>query len=129
MKVVRIQKIVIKVNQKVILNQKVQKIQKVQKAQKAQKAKSQGKTVSKTIPLSTIKEMEKINPQKAIKEYEKYVAEKSDKDAPYKRLAIIYRKLRQEENEIRVIETAIEVLSEEKPQKATWFINRLEKMK
>ncbi len=101
----------------------------IKRAQKAQKAKSQGKTVSKTIPLSTIKEMEKINPQKAIKEYEKYVAEKSDKDAPYKRLAIIYRKLRQEENEIRVIETAIEVLSEEKPQKATWFINRLEKMK
>ncbi len=101
----------------------------IKRAQKAQKAKSQGKTVSKTIPLSTIKEMEKINPQKAIKEYEKYVDEKSDKDAPYKRLAIIYRKLRQEENEIRVIECAIDVLSEKKPEKADWFSNRLKKMK
>ncbi len=101
----------------------------IKKAQKNQKAKSEGKSISKTIPLSTIKEMEKTNPQKAIKEYEKYVSEKSDKDAPYKRLAIIYRKLRQEDNETRVIECAIEVFGDEKPAKAKWFINRLEKMK
>ncbi|MBO6275174.1 MAG: HEAT repeat domain-containing protein, partial [Methanobrevibacter sp.] len=76
----------------------------IKKAEKNQKAKSEGKVVSNTIPMKTIKEMEKTNPQKAIKEYKKYVQSESDKDAPYKRLAILYRKLRQDENEIAVLE-------------------------
>ena len=101
----------------------------IKKAEKNQKAKAEGKVVSNTIPMKTIKEMEKTNPQKAIKEYEKYVQSESDKDAPYKRLAILYRKLRQDENEIAVLEKAIEVLSVKKPGKEDWFVKRLEKMK
>ena len=65
----------------------------------------------------------------AIKEYEKYVESGSDKDAPYKRLAVLYRKLGQDENEIAVLEKAIEVLSEKKPGKEDWFKKRLNKMK
>lgn len=101
----------------------------IKKAEKNQKAKSEGKVVSNTIPMKTIKEMEKTNPQKAIKEYKKYVQSESDKDAPYKRLAILYRKLRQNENEIAVLEKAIEVLSVKKPGKEDWFVKRLAKMK
>ena len=101
----------------------------IKKAEKNQKAKAEGKVVSNTIPMKTIKEMEKTNPQKAIKEYEKYVQSESDKDAPYKRLAILYRKLRQDENEIAVLEKAIEVLSVKKPGKEDWFVKRLAKMK
>ena len=101
----------------------------IKKAEKNQKAKAEGKVVSNTIPMKTIKEMEKTNPQKAIKEYEKYVQSESDKDAPYKRLAILYRKLRQDENEIAVLEKAIDVLSVKKPGKEDWFVKRLAKMK
>ena len=101
----------------------------IKKAEKNQKAKAEGKVVSNTIPMKTIKEMEKTNPQKAIKEYKKYVQYESDKDAPYKRLAILYRKLRQDENEIAVLEKAIEVLSVKKPGKEDWFVKRLAKMK
>jgi len=101
----------------------------IKKADKNQKAKAEGKVVSNTIPMKTIKEMEKTNPQKAIKEYKKYVQSESDKDAPYKRLAILYRKLRQDENEIAVLEKAIEVLSVKKPGKEDWFVKRLAKMK
>ena len=101
----------------------------IKKAEKIQKARSEGKVVSSTIPMKTIKEMEKTNPQKAIKEYEKYVDSGTDKDAPYKRLAILYRKLRQDENEIAVLEKAIAVLSEKKPGKEDWFVKRLNKMK
>ena len=82
-----------------------------------------------TIPMKTIKEMEKTNPQKAIKEYEKYVQSESDKDAPYKRLAIIYRKLNDYDKEVAVLEKAIDVLSVKKPGKEKWFVDRLNKMK
>ncbi|WP_296860650.1 HEAT repeat domain-containing protein [uncultured Methanobrevibacter sp.] len=101
----------------------------IKKAEKNQKAKSEGKVVTNTIPMKTIKEMETTNPQKAIKEYEKYVQAESDKDAPYKRLAILYRKLRQDDKEIEVLEKAIKVLSEKKPGKEDWFVKRLNKMK
>lgn len=101
----------------------------LKKAEKVKKAKSEGKVVVSTIPMSTIKEMEKTNPQKAIKEYEKYVESGSDKDAPYKRLAVLYRKLNQYDNEIAVLEKAIEVLSDKKPGKEEWFIKRLDKMR
>ena len=101
----------------------------IKKAEKNQKAKAEGKVVTNTIPMKTIKEMESTNPQKAIKEYEKYVQAESDKDTPYKRLAILYRKLRQEDKEIEVLEKAIKVLSEKKPGKEKWFVNRLDKMK
>lgn len=100
----------------------------LKKAEKSLKAKASGKTVSKTLPISRIKEMEKINPQKAIKEYEKYVTEEQPKDAPYKRLCIIYRKLHDHDNEVRVLKKAIEVLSSKNPEKAEFFQKRLDKM-
>ena len=101
----------------------------IKKAEKNQKAKAEGKVVSNTIPMKTIKEMEKTNPQKAIKEYKKYVQSESDKDAPYKRLAIIYRKLNDYDKEVAVLEKAIDVLSVKKPGKEKWFVDRLNKMK
>ena len=78
--------------------------------------------------MSTIKEMEKTNVQKAIKEYEQYVTEEQPKDAPYKRLCILYRKNNDLENEIRILNKAIEVLSKKKPGKEAWFEKRLAKL-
>jgi len=101
----------------------------LKKAEKTQKARAEGKVTLSTLPMKTIKEMETINPQKAIKEYEKHVASSSDKDTPYKRLAVLYRKLNLRDRERRVIEKAIEVLSDKKPGKEKWFVDRLEKMK
>ena len=100
----------------------------IKKAEKSLKAKESGKTVSNTIPMSRIKEMEKTNIQKAIKEYEKYVTDEHPKDAPYKRLCILYRKNNDYDNEIRVIKKAIEVLSSQNPGKEVFFQKRLDKM-
>ena len=99
----------------------------IKKAQKRQKAKASGESVVKLIPMSTLKEMEKTNVQKAIKEYERYVETKQKKDAPYKRLCVLYRKANDRDNEIRVIETAIEVFDGTK--KVDYFKKRLEKLK
>ena len=99
----------------------------IKKAQKRQKAKASGESVVKVIPMSTIKEMEKTNLQKAIKEYERYVEAKQSKDAPYKRLCILYRKANDYDNEVRVIETAIEVFDGTK--KVDYFKKRLAKLK
>jgi HEAT repeat protein len=99
----------------------------IKKAEKRQKAKASGESVVKLIPLSTIKEMEKTNAQKAIKEYERYVEAKQSKDAPYKRLCILYRKANDYDNEVRVIETAIEVFNGTK--KVDYFEKRLAKLK
>ena len=73
----------------------------IKKAQKRQKAKASGESIVKLIPMSTIKEMEKTNLQKAIKEYERYVEAKQPKDAPYKRLCVLYRKANDYDNEVR----------------------------
>ncbi len=100
----------------------------LKKADKAKKQKASGKTLSKVKPMSTIKEMEKTNVQKAIKEYEQYVTEEQPKDAPYKRLCILYRKNNDLENEIRILNKAIEVLSKKKPGKEDWFEKRLAKL-
>lgn len=100
----------------------------IKKAEKRQKAKASGKEVVKVIPMSTIKEMEKTNPQKAIKEYERYVEAKQAKDAPYKRLCILYRKANDYDNEVRVIETAIEVFADN-DKKLSYFEKRLAKLK
>lgn len=100
----------------------------IKKAEKSLKAKESGKTVSNTIPMSRIKEMEKTNLQKAIKEYEKYVTDEHPKDAPYKRLCVLYRKNNDYDNEIRVIKKAIEVLSSQNPGKEAFFQKRLDKM-
>ena len=100
----------------------------IKKAEKRQKAKASGKTIVKVIPMSTIKEMEKTNVQKAIKEYERYVEAKQAKDAPYKRLCILYRKANDYDNEVRVIETAIEVFADN-DKKLSYFEKRLAKLK
>ena len=99
----------------------------IKKAQKRQKAKASGESIVKVIPMSTIKEMEKTNMQKAIKEYERYVESRQPKDAPYKRLCVLYRKANDYDNEVRVIETAIEVFDGTK--KVDYFTKRLAKLK
>lgn len=100
----------------------------IKKAQKRQKAKESGENIVKVIPMSTIKEMEKTNPQKAIKEYERYVEAKQPKDAPYKRLCVLYRKSNDYDNEVRVIETACEVFKDN-DKKLAYFEKRLAKLK
>ena len=100
----------------------------IKKAQKRQKAKESGGTVVKLIPMSTIKEMEKTNVQKAIKEYERYVESRQAKDASYKRLCVLYRKANDYDNEVRVIETAIEVFADN-DKKLPYFEKRLAKLK
>ena len=99
----------------------------LKKAEKVKKAKASGKTIAKVIPMSTIKEMEKTNIQKAIKEYERYVTSKQAKDAPYKRLCVLYRKNNDYDGEVRVLKTAIEVFSDN-DKKLTWFKKRLAKL-
>ncbi len=99
----------------------------IKKAEKRKKAKASGEAIVKVIPMSTIKEMEKTNVQKAIKEYERYVESKQPKDAPYKRLCVLYRKENDYDNEVRVIETAIEVFDGTK--KVDYFEKRLAKLK
>ena len=99
----------------------------IKKAEIRKKAKASGKAIVKVIPMSTIKEMEKTNVQKAIKEYERYVEAKQPKDAPYKRLCVLYRKENDYDNEVRVIETAIEVF--EGTKKVDYFEKRLAKLK
>ena len=99
----------------------------IKKAEKRMKAKDSGEEIVKVIPLSTIKEMEKTNTQKAIKEYERYVSAKIEKDAPFKRLCILYRKSNDLDNEIRVIKTACEVFGDN-PKKLEYFEKRLKKL-
>ena len=100
----------------------------IKKAQKRQKAKASGESIVKVIPMSTIKEMEKTNLQKAIKEYERYVEAKQPKDAPYKRLCVLYRKENNYDGELRVIETACEVFKDN-DKKLSYFEKRLAKLK
>lgn len=100
----------------------------IKKAQKRQKAKASGESIVKVIPMSTIKEMEKTNLQKAIKEYERYVEARQPKDAPYKRLCVLYRKENDYDNEVRVIETACEVFKDN-DKKLSYFEKRLAKLK
>ena len=99
----------------------------IKKAQKRQKAKASAESIVKVIPMSTIKEMEKSNLQKAIKEYERYVEAKQPKDAPYKRLCVLYRKANDYDNEIRVIKTACEVFADN-DKKLAYFEKRLAKL-
>ena len=99
----------------------------IKKAEKRQKAKDSGESIVKLIPMSTIKEMEKTNVQKAIKEYERYVDAKQAKDAPYKRLCVLYRKSNDYDNEVRVIKTACEVFADN-DKKLGYFEKRLAKL-
>lgn len=99
----------------------------IKKAQKRQKAKASGEEVVSLIPMSTLKEMEKTNVQKAIKGYESYVESKQAKDAPYKRLCILYRKGNDYDSEVRVLKTACEVFADN-DKKLSYFQKRLDKL-
>ena len=99
----------------------------IKKAQKRQKAKASGEEVVSLIPMSTLKEMEKTNVQKAIKGYESYVESKQAKDAPYKRLCILYRKANDYDSEVRVLKTACEVFAGN-DKKLSYFQKRLDKL-
>ena len=99
----------------------------IKKAQKRQKAKASGEEVVSLIPMSTLKEMEKTNVQKAIKGYESYVESRQAKDAPYKRLCILYRKSNDYDSEVRVLKTACEVFADNE-KKLAYFQKRLDKL-
>ena len=99
----------------------------IKKAQKRQKAKASGEEVVLLIPMSTLKEMEKTNVQKAIKGYEGYVESRQAKDAPYKRLCILYRKANDYDSEVRVLKTACEVFADN-DKKLSYFQKRLDKL-
>ncbi|WP_271401844.1 tetratricopeptide repeat protein [Salinicoccus roseus] len=61
------------------------------------------------------KELEKAGEiDKAIELYEKNIEEEFEGDFPYNRLAIIYRKRKQYQEEIRVLNQAISVFKKEK---------------
>ena len=100
----------------------------IKKAEKRKKAKDSGEEVVSLIPMKTLKEMEDSNVQKAIKGYESYVTSRQKKDAPYKRLCILYRKAGDYDNEVRVIETACEVFADN-DKKLAYFEKRLAKLK
>jgi HEAT repeat protein len=102
-------------------NKTLKKAQKNMKGEASSK-KSNGK------PLKAIKDMEKENIDEAIKEYEVHVSSESSSDVPYKRLAIIYRKKKDLNNEVRVLNSAIDNLSKFNPGKEEWFKTRLEKL-
>lgn len=64
--------------------------------------------------------------EEAIAEYEKNVAAGFDGSHPYKRLAIIYRKQKRYDDEIRVLKAAVKVFSKNNT-KLEWFSERLKK--
>ncbi|WP_409199811.1 HEAT repeat domain-containing protein [Methanobrevibacter sp. DSM 116169] len=99
----------------------------IKKAEKSMKGEVVSKNTGK--PLKDIKDLEKENIDEAIKDYEEHVKKESNKDVPYKRLAIIYRKKRDTDNEMRILNQAIDLLSKKNPGKEKWFVERLDKMK
>lgn len=67
----------------------------------------------------------KIN--EAIKLYELNLNENFEGNFPYERLAIIYRRRKEYDKEIRVIKKAIEIMKKKNPQKINKFKKRLVK--
>ena len=71
--------------------------------------------------------------EEAIALYEQNVAARFDGDHPYKRLAIIYRKQKRYDDEVSVLEAAVDVFSklqrQDAPKKLEYFKDRLEKAK
>lgn len=69
--------------------------------------------------------------EEAIKMYEQNVADRFDGSHPYKRLAIIYRKQKRYADEVRVLETAVDVFSKlnrtDASAKLEYFQERLKK--
>lgn len=100
----------------------------LKKADKIIKNGGKVKPASKGQALKTIKEMEKQDSEAAIKAYNVHVKEKSSSDVPYKRLAILYRKLNDMDGELAVLNDAITNLSKLNPGKEDWFQKRLDKL-
>jgi len=65
--------------------------------------------------------------EEAIEEYEASVAAGFNGSHPYKRLAILYRRQKKYDDEIRVLKTAVKVFSKN-ASKAGWFNERLKKV-
>lgn len=69
----------------------------------------------------------------AIKMYEANIASNFDGSHPYKRLAIIYRKRKMYDDEVRVLEKAVDIFSklsrQDTPDKLEYFKDRLKKAK
>ena len=73
------------------------------------------------------------NIEEAIRLYEQNVADRFDGSHPYKRLAIIYRQQKRYDDEVRVLNVAVDVFSKLKrtdsDTKLQYFKDRLEKAK
>ena len=85
-------------------------------------------THSKAKPMKDIKALEKIDLEAAVKEYVIHAKEGAKSPEPYKRAAILYRKLNMHDDEVNILNLAIENLSKLNPGKEEWFIKRLDKL-
>lgn len=65
--------------------------------------------------------------EEAIVQYEKLVSQKADTPFTYRRLAILYRKEKNEKDEIRVIQSALINIPESNSKHYNWFQDRLAK--
>ena len=75
-----------------------------------------------------IKALEKIDPEAAAKEYSVHAKEGAKSPESYKRAAILYRKLNMHDEEVNILNLAIENLTKLNPGKEEWFIKRLDKL-
>ncbi|WP_435236384.1 tetratricopeptide repeat protein [Psychromonas sp. PT13] len=66
--------------------------------------------------------------REAIIEYEKLVARKVDTPFTYRRLAILYRKGKREQDEVRVIQAALDNVPKRNSKHYDWFKSRLDKI-
>ena len=64
----------------------------------------------------------------AIEEYEKLIKLKADTPFTYRRLATIYKKRKQSDNERRVVEAALVNVPKSNNVHYPWFVNRLKKL-
>lgn len=99
----------------------------IKKAEKMMKSGAKP-THSKAKPMKDIKALEKIDPEAAVKEYVIHAKEGAKSPEPYKRAAILYRKLNMHDDEVNILNLAIENLSKLNPGKEEWFIKRLDKL-
>ena len=66
--------------------------------------------------------------EEAITEYEKLVDRKVDTPFTYRRLAILYRKEKKAQDEVRIIQSALNNISKENSKHYNWFKDRLVKI-
>lgn len=65
----------------------------------------------------------------AISTYEELVAQRTDTPFTYRRLCIIYKKLKRKDDEIRIINLALQNIPEQNAAHRAWFSERLVKIK